>query len=177
MRDLNTFLADYGDSHRNPVNQWVHILCVPAIFLSTLGLFWLIPLGHWLGLEGSLAPVHLACLAHQEAAENGLQLDDHVQLEGIALEFRRSGFLLPMPRFCNGELLLDCSDQGRLDTVLALISLGRPQLLLQHLDSEALDVLQRRLRQGRTVEWAEYLCGPVVLHLAEGFSASGLSEG
>jgi hypothetical protein len=98
-----------------------------------------------------------------------------VQLEGIVLEFRRSGFLLPMPRFCNGELLLDCSDQGRLDTVLAL--LGRPQLLLQHLDSEALDVLQRRLRQGRAVGWAEYLCGPVVLHLAEGFSASGLSEG
>ena len=55
MRDLNTFLADYGDSHRNPVNQWVHILCVPAIFVSTLGLFWLIPLGHWLGLDGSLA--------------------------------------------------------------------------------------------------------------------------
>ena len=46
MRDLNTFLADYGDSHRNPVNQWVHILCVPAIFVSTLGLFWLIPLSH-----------------------------------------------------------------------------------------------------------------------------------
>ena len=55
MRDLNTFLADYGDSHRNPVNQWVHILCVPAIFVSTLGLFWPIPLGHWLGPDGSLA--------------------------------------------------------------------------------------------------------------------------
>ncbi|MEQ3724561.1 Mpo1-like protein [Alcanivorax sp.] len=55
MRNLNTFLADYGVSHRNPVNQWVHILCVPAIFVSTLGLFWLIPLGHWLGLDGSLA--------------------------------------------------------------------------------------------------------------------------
>lgn len=55
MRDLQTFLADYGDSHRNPVNQWVHIVCVPAIFASTLGLFWLVPLGRWLGLEGALA--------------------------------------------------------------------------------------------------------------------------
>ena len=55
MRDLQTFLANYGESHQNPVNQWVHILCVPAIFLSTLGLFWLIPLGQWLGLDGELA--------------------------------------------------------------------------------------------------------------------------
>ena len=37
MRDLSTFLHDYGDSHRHPVNQWVHIFCVPAIFVSTLG--------------------------------------------------------------------------------------------------------------------------------------------
>ena len=51
MRNLQTFLADYGESHQNPVNQWVHILCVPAIFVSTLGLFWLLPLGQWLGLE------------------------------------------------------------------------------------------------------------------------------
>ena len=55
MRDLHTFLGDYAESHQNPVNQWVHILCVPAIFVSTLGLFWLIPVGQWLGLEGSLA--------------------------------------------------------------------------------------------------------------------------
>ncbi|HBL88411.1 MAG TPA: hypothetical protein DD399_16975 [Alcanivorax sp.] len=55
MRDLWTFLHDYGDSHRHPVNQWVHIFCVPAIFVSTLGLFWLIPVGQWLGLEGAAA--------------------------------------------------------------------------------------------------------------------------
>ncbi|KAF0802886.1 hypothetical protein A6D6_03877 [Alcanivorax xiamenensis] len=55
MRDLSTFLSDYGESHRNPVNQWVHIVCVPLIFISTLGLFWLIPVGRWLGLEGAAA--------------------------------------------------------------------------------------------------------------------------
>ena len=55
MRDLSTFLHDYGDSHRHPVNQWVHIFCVPAIFVSTLGLFWLIPVDQWLGLEGAAA--------------------------------------------------------------------------------------------------------------------------
>jgi uncharacterized membrane protein YGL010W len=55
MRTLSRFLEDYGDSHRNPVNQWVHIVCVPAIVISTLGLFWLIPVGQWLGLSGMAA--------------------------------------------------------------------------------------------------------------------------
>lgn len=55
MRSLSRFLHDYGDSHQNPVNQWVHIVCVPAIMISTLGLFWLIPVGHWLGLSGAVA--------------------------------------------------------------------------------------------------------------------------
>ncbi|MDF0752288.1 DUF962 domain-containing protein [Marinobacter sp. 71-i] len=55
MRSLSQFLHDYGDSHQNPVNQWVHIVCVPAILISTLGLLWLIPVGDWLGLSGSSA--------------------------------------------------------------------------------------------------------------------------
>lgn len=55
MRDLATFMRDYGESHRHPVNQWVHIFCVPAIFIATLGLFWLIPVGRWLGLHGAAA--------------------------------------------------------------------------------------------------------------------------
>lgn len=55
MRSLSQFLHDYGDSHQNPVNQWVHIVCVPAILISTLGLLWLIPVGDWLGLSGSAA--------------------------------------------------------------------------------------------------------------------------
>jgi len=53
VRSLSQFLHDYGDSHQNTVNQWVHIACVPAILISTLGLFWLIPVGSWLGLSGS----------------------------------------------------------------------------------------------------------------------------
>lgn len=55
MRNMATFLSDYGESHRHPINQWVHIFCVPAIFVATLGLFWLIPLGQWLGLHGAAA--------------------------------------------------------------------------------------------------------------------------
>ena len=55
MRSLQKFLDDYGESHRHPVNQWVHIVCVPAILFSTLGLLWLVPIGRWLGLEGAAA--------------------------------------------------------------------------------------------------------------------------
>lgn len=53
MRSLPQFLSDYGQSHRNTFNQWVHIVCVPAIVFSTLGLLWLIPIGGWLGLTGT----------------------------------------------------------------------------------------------------------------------------
>ncbi|QSP96229.1 DUF962 domain-containing protein [Marinobacter salinisoli] len=55
MRSLQQFLSDYGDSHQNPLNQWIHIVCVPAILISTLGLLWLVPLGSWLGLSGAAA--------------------------------------------------------------------------------------------------------------------------
>ncbi|MDX1587477.1 MAG: Mpo1-like protein [Oleiphilaceae bacterium] len=55
MRNLTEFLDAYGESHQNPVNQWVHFICVPAIMISALGLLWLIPLGQWLGLSEAVA--------------------------------------------------------------------------------------------------------------------------
>lgn len=55
MRTLGQFLEAYGESHRHPVNQWIHFICVPAIFFSSLGLLWLVPLGAWFGLEGGAA--------------------------------------------------------------------------------------------------------------------------
>jgi uncharacterized membrane protein YGL010W len=55
MRTQQQFLNEYGKSHRNPVNQMVHFICVPVIVFSTLGLLWLIPIGRWLGLEGAAA--------------------------------------------------------------------------------------------------------------------------
>ena len=40
MRTIDTLLAQYGGSHRNHVNEWVHIVCVPLIVFSLLGLLW-----------------------------------------------------------------------------------------------------------------------------------------
>lgn len=50
MRTLPQFLEAYGESHRNPVNQWVHFICVPLIFFSSVGLLWLLQVGAWLGM-------------------------------------------------------------------------------------------------------------------------------
>lgn len=55
MRNLQQYLDAYSESHRNPANQMIHFICVPAIFFSTLGLFWLIPVGQWLGLSPEVA--------------------------------------------------------------------------------------------------------------------------
>ncbi|EGA72156.1 putative PRS2 protein [Vibrio sinaloensis DSM 21326] len=43
MRDLSQWLADYGESHQNPINQKIHKVAVPGIFLSVVGLIWSIP--------------------------------------------------------------------------------------------------------------------------------------
>lgn len=55
MRTEQQFLNEYAVSHRNPANQLIHFICVPAIVFSTLGLLWLIPLGRWLGLPPETA--------------------------------------------------------------------------------------------------------------------------
>lgn len=55
MRRLDAFLAEYGRTHRHPLNLRIHKVCVPLIALSTIGLLWCIPLGAWLGLGGRAA--------------------------------------------------------------------------------------------------------------------------
>lgn len=52
MRTLDQFLTEYGETHRAPANQKIHFICVPAIFISTLALGWLVNLG-LLGVQGA----------------------------------------------------------------------------------------------------------------------------
>lgn len=54
MLSLNQYLTEYGKTHRNPVNQRIHFVCVPAIFVSTLALGWLLNLS-LLGIEAAWA--------------------------------------------------------------------------------------------------------------------------
>jgi uncharacterized membrane protein YGL010W len=44
MRTVEQWFGEYGESHKNPRNELLHILCVPAIVLSVIGFLWSIPL-------------------------------------------------------------------------------------------------------------------------------------
>lgn len=41
-------LAEYSADHRNPLNQRLHSVCVPLIFLAVIGLLWSLPRPAWL---------------------------------------------------------------------------------------------------------------------------------
>lgn len=43
MRTFDQWMDEYGVSHKNPVNQKIHKICVPLIMLTVIGFFWLIP--------------------------------------------------------------------------------------------------------------------------------------
>lgn len=43
MRTADQWLAEYGDSHRNPTNKSLHWICVPVILWCVLGLLWSLP--------------------------------------------------------------------------------------------------------------------------------------
>jgi len=43
MRNVHALLNEYGESHQNRINKKIHWICVPAIMLSLLGIFWSFP--------------------------------------------------------------------------------------------------------------------------------------
>lgn len=43
MRTFNQWMEEYGVSHKNPINQLVHKICVPLIMFSVIGFLWTIP--------------------------------------------------------------------------------------------------------------------------------------
>lgn len=56
-RPIDRWFDNYADDHRHPTNQWIHVVCVPAIVWSVIALLWCIPApgtlfkpGFWAGL-------------------------------------------------------------------------------------------------------------------------------
>ena len=43
MKKINSLLDQYGESHKNGTNKLIHWICVPAIFISIVGLVSIIP--------------------------------------------------------------------------------------------------------------------------------------
>lgn len=40
MREVDRLLSHYGESHRNPTNEKIHLVCIPLILASLVGLMW-----------------------------------------------------------------------------------------------------------------------------------------
>lgn len=43
MKSIQQWLDEYGESHQNSFNKIIHYICVPAIYMTVVGLFWSIP--------------------------------------------------------------------------------------------------------------------------------------
>jgi uncharacterized membrane protein YGL010W len=43
MRNVADWLGEYGQSHADPTNKFLHWVCVPLIVLAVMGLMWSIP--------------------------------------------------------------------------------------------------------------------------------------
>ena len=48
MRTVNQWLDEYGESHKNKTNKFIHWICVPAIFFSITGLLYSVKLPFYL---------------------------------------------------------------------------------------------------------------------------------
>ena len=56
MPSVQQWLSAYGESHQNPTNKLIHWICVPAIFLSIVALFFSIKLPyHFNGIQLNVA--------------------------------------------------------------------------------------------------------------------------
>jgi uncharacterized membrane protein YGL010W len=64
MRSRQQFTEKYAESHMNPANQLIHMICVPAIFAASVALGWVVPLGRLIpGLPAGWAQwINLASL-------------------------------------------------------------------------------------------------------------------
>ncbi len=40
MRSFDDWMNEYAKDHKNPINQKIHLVCVPLILFSILGLLW-----------------------------------------------------------------------------------------------------------------------------------------
>ncbi len=63
-RKIDALLAEYGESHQNPINKAVHWVCVPVIFWTVTALVWALPVPEPMAAAGInwLGPVFLAVI-------------------------------------------------------------------------------------------------------------------
>ena len=102
MRTIQSWLDEYGESHRSPVNKRIHWVCVPLIMLSVLGMIWFVPFPdffkavspylNWATLLIMVTLVYYALLSPRLAA--GMLIVSAVMCLVLELLARRAGHLL-----------------------------------------------------------------------------------
>ena len=55
MRPVDAYLDQSSADHRNATNQWIHLLCVPAIVWSVTAMIWTIPVPEAMLRPGAIA--------------------------------------------------------------------------------------------------------------------------
>ena len=63
MRPVDAYLDQYSADHRNATNQWIHLLCVPAIVWSVTAFLWTVPVPSFLQPGAACAFVMVVALA------------------------------------------------------------------------------------------------------------------
>ena len=74
-RPIDRWFASYSGDHRNPTNQLIHVVCVPAILWSVIALLWCIPApGSWFrpGIWAGAAMVAAALFYYRHSRRLGL---------------------------------------------------------------------------------------------------------
>ena len=56
-REVDRWLGNYAEDHRNPTNIVIHWICVPLILWTVIAVLWVIPVPVWLGRSGLWAGV------------------------------------------------------------------------------------------------------------------------
>ncbi|GAB3456981.1 DUF962 domain-containing protein [Massilia terrae] len=85
-RSIDALLDQYAESHRNPTNELIHIICVPVIVFTLLGILW------------AIHPV-LAVAAVAASLRYYDKLSRPFALGMLAMSLLMLALLLAMPRF------------------------------------------------------------------------------
>jgi len=56
-REVDRWLGNYSEDHRNPTNFLIHWICVPAILWTVIAALWVVPVPPMLGRTGLWAAV------------------------------------------------------------------------------------------------------------------------
>ncbi len=96
---LDQYFAEYSKSHENPINKRIHIIAVPLIFFSVLGLLMSIPTPGWFFETTDWStPFTVGALIFYfsfRSARLNLVITGFIAIQLLLLQFLRPNLLVP----------------------------------------------------------------------------------